>query len=143
MSTLTQISFQYKFPLLLLLFAQEGRCCSLTRSLLTTKQFGFLWDCRSPHAHRLPSTAGTSGCWPKPRVMLLCPFLLSQPEYLRGERQTWSWSTQEPRSSCLVVSQAASPASPSPFLAHAYFINEGLLSLFCNILYKLILTNHS
>lgn len=45
---LSQISFQYKFPLLLLLFAQEGRCCFLTRSLLATKQVGFLMGLQVP-----------------------------------------------------------------------------------------------
>lgn len=47
-SFLTQISFQYKFPLLLLLSAQEGRCCSLTPSLLTTNQVGFLMGLQVP-----------------------------------------------------------------------------------------------
>lgn len=57
------------------LAAQEGRCCSLTPSLLTTKQAGFLMGlqistCTQVAQHRNNSL----WCWPKARVMLFVFF---------------------------------------------------------------------
>lgn len=116
--SLTQISFQYKFPLLLLHRRADAAPLLLVSSPLS--RLGFLWDCRSPHAHRLPSIGTTAyGVDPRHVSCFLCSFLLSQPEYLRGERKTLSWSAQEPRSSCLVVSKTASLVFPSPSLADA------------------------
>lgn len=110
---LSQNSFHYKFPLLLPLSVQEGICRSLTLSLLATKQVGFLTGLQVQHRSNSP------WWWPKPRGTLLCPFLFLQPEYLIGKRKDPSLSAQKPRPKCLVVSQADSPASPSPSLANA------------------------
>lgn len=77
-------------------------------------RLGFLWDCRSPHAQEQQLMVFTQAM-----CHAALSFLPSQPEYLRGERETLSWSAQEPRSSWLLVSQATSPASPSPSLADA------------------------
>lgn len=118
---LSQISFHYKFLLLLSLSAQEGIHCSLPPSLLTTYQVVFLMGLQvSMCVQAVQHRNNSPWWWPKPRGTLLCPFLFLQPEYLIGKRKAPSLPALELRPNSLVVTQARSPASSSPSLADAF-----------------------